>query len=324
MLHTPPPAPVARLEGHSFPQRPARRESFLSQLKGKLAGTRGSEAALVGITMIWGTTFLVVHGLLSQTGPFMLTGMRFGFAALALMVVFAPALKGMTRRELVAGALVGAAIFFGYSLQAKGMETIASSKSAFITALYVPLVPLLQWAVMRKRPHMMAWIGIGLAFAGLVLVAGPDGASLGFGPGETLTLIATLAIAAEILLVGAYAGSVDVRRVSIVQLAVASLLAFLAMPVVGEAVPAFSWTLVIATCALGTASALIQVTMNWAQKRVSPTRATVIYAGEPVWAGIAGRLAGERLPALAILGAVLIVLGVVVSELRLKGRRTEG
>ena len=315
MLHTSPPVPAAPLKG-----APPSPRGVFAQLKGKLAGTRGSEAALVGITMIWGTTFLAVHSLLDHTGPLMLTGLRFGFAALVLAAIFAPHLKGITRRELMAGAIVGTAIFFGYALQAKGMETIPSSKSAFITALYVPLVPLLQWAVLRRRPHIMAWAGIALAFTGLVLLAGPDGASLGLGAGEVFTLIATLAIAAEILLVSAFAGSVDVRRVSLVQLAVASLLSFLAMPLTGEAVPDFSWTLVLAAGALGAASALIQVTMNWAQKRVSPTRATLIYAGEPVWAGIVGRLAGERLPGLAILGAVLIVLGVIVSELRLSRR----
>ena len=58
--------------------------------------------------------------------------------------------------------------------------------------------------------------------------------------------------------------------------------------------------------------------MNWAQRSVSPTRATVIYTGEPVWAGIFGRMAGERLPLLAILGGVFIVVGVLVSELKLK------
>lgn len=58
--------------------------------------------------------------------------------------------------------------------------------------------------------------------------------------------------------------------------------------------------------------------MNWAQRSVSPTRATVIYAGEPVWAGIVGRLAGERLPGVALLGGALIVIGVVVSELRIR------
>ncbi|MDH2329127.1 DMT family transporter [Cereibacter sp. SYSU M97828] len=54
---------------------------------------------------------------------------------------------------------------------------------------------------------------------------------------------------------------------------------------------------------------------NWAQKTVSPTRATVIYADEPVWAGIVGRMAGERLGPLALLGGALIVVGVLVSEL---------
>ena len=72
---------------------------------------------------------------------------------------------------------------------------------------------------------------------------------------------------------------------------------------------------------LGAASALIQVTMNWAQRSVSPTRATVIYAGEPVWAGVVGRLAGERLPAAALLGAALIVCGVIVSELRIRRKK---
>ena len=58
--------------------------------------------------------------------------------------------------------------------------------------------------------------------------------------------------------------------------------------------------------------------MNWAQRSVSPTRAPGIYTGEPVWAGIFGRMAGERLPLLAILGGLFIVVGVLVSELKLK------
>ncbi len=86
----------------------------------------------------------------------------------------------------------------------------------------------------------------------------------------------------------------------------------------GESVPALSTPLLVSAVGLGAASALIQVTMNWAQRSVSPTRATVIYAGEPVWAGVVGRLAGERLPAAAILGGILIVCGVIVSELRWK------
>jgi drug/metabolite transporter (DMT)-like permease len=66
---------------------------------------------------------------------------------------------------------------------------------------------------------------------------------------------------------------------------------------------------------------VIQVAMNWAQKSVSPTRATLIYAGEPVWAGIVGRIAGERLPGIALIGGLLIVIAVVVSELKIRRNR---
>jgi drug/metabolite transporter (DMT)-like permease len=81
--------------------------------------------------------------------------------------------------------------------------------------------------------------------------------------------------------------------------------------------------LVVVALGLGIFSAIIQVTMNWAQRSVSPTRATVIYTGEPVWAGVFGRIAGERLPLLALVGAAFIVAGVLVSELKLKKRRNE-
>jgi drug/metabolite transporter (DMT)-like permease len=108
--------------------------------------------------------------------------------------------------------------------------------------------------------------------------------------------------------------------VTVVQLLVGGVLSLLAMPVAGEGIPAFSWVWLVAALGLGAASCLIQLTMNWAQQSVSPTRATVIYAGEPVWAGVVGRLAGDRLPALALVGAALIVAGVLVSELRFRGR----
>lgn len=91
------------------------------------------------------------------------------------------------------------------------------------------------------------------------------------------------------------------------------------MPIVGEhTIPAFSWPLVLIAVALGLASALIQFVMNWAQRVVDPSRAAIIYAGEPVWAGIIGRIAGERLPVIALFGGALVVLGVLVSELKIK------
>jgi len=230
-------------------------------------------------------------------------------------------LRGLTRLELKAGVMIGIAIAFGYSLQTWGLQSISSSKSAFITAMYVPLVPLLQWLCLGRMPGLMSCVGTLLAFIGLVLLAGPDGNLLALGAGEIITLAGALAIAAEIILISAWAGKVDVRRVTVVQLATASLVAFTMMIPAGESVPSFSPGLLVVALGLGIFSAIIQVVMNWAQRSVSPTRATVIYTGEPVWAGIFGRMAGERLPVLALLGAAFIIAGVLVSELKFKKKK---
>ncbi|WP_095157579.1 DMT family transporter [Pseudomonas sp. Irchel 3E13] len=279
-----------------------------------------AELVLVFITMLWGGTFLIVHNVMTVSGPMFFVGLRFAAAALFVGVFCARSLSGLTMLELKAGVLIGVSIMLGYGLQTVGLQTISSSQSAFITALYVPFVPLLQWLVLGRRPGLMPSLGIGLAFAGLMLLAGPSGGAVQFSPGEIATLVSAVAIAAEIILISNYAGKVDVRRVTVVQLATASALAFMMVVPTQERLPDFSWLLLTSAIGLGAMSAVIQVAMNWAQKSVSPTRATLIYAGEPVWAGIVGRIAGDRLPGLALLGGLLIVIAVVVSELKIKRR----
>ncbi|EXF92801.1 membrane protein [Pseudomonas fluorescens HK44] len=279
-----------------------------------------AECVLVLITMVWGGTFLLVQHAMTVSGPMFFVGLRFAAAASIVALFSWRSLRELTLFELKAGMFIGVAIMLGYGLQTVGLQTILSSQSAFITALYVPFVPLLQWLVLGRRPGLMPSIGIMLAFTGLMLLSGPAGASLNFSSGEIATLISAVAIAAEIILIGTYAGRVDVRRVTVVQLATTSVLAFLMIVPTQETLPGFSWLLLASAVGLGAASAAIQVAMNWAQKSVSPTRATLIYAGEPVWAGIAGRIAGERLPGLALFGAALIVAAVIVSELKTKGK----
>lgn len=279
------------------------------------------EALLILITLFWGGTFLAVQYAVTMSGPLFFVGLRFATATLALGLLSWRKMAGLTLAEFRAGVAIGVSIALGYSLQTWGLQSISSSKSAFITAMYVPLVPLLQWVCLRRLPGLMSWIGIALAFGGLILLAGPQGNTLTPGTGELLTLAAALATAAEIILIGAWAGKVDVRRVTVVQLGTASLIAFTLMGPAGESVPVFTPGLLTVAVGLGVFSAIIQLTMNWAQRSISPTRATVIYTGEPVWAGVFGRIAGERLPGLALLGAMLIVAGVLVSELKLKRKK---
>lgn len=275
--------------------------------------SRLPEAALIGITMIWGGTFLAVQTALHWAGPFGFVALRFGTGGLIALLWSHRLLKGLTRAELRAGLMVGGVLFFSYTLQTMGISTISSSKSAFLTALYVPLVPLFQWGLFRRKPGGAAWLGIGLAFAGLMLLADPRGFSFHFGIGEWLTLAGAAVIALEICVVGLFAERCEPRRVAVVQLLTVSVLSLLAMGLSGEALPQASPTLALLVLALGASTALIQVGMNWAQKTVPATRATVIFAMEPVWAGLVGAIAGEQMTLTSVSGAALVVLSVVAS-----------
>lgn len=266
------------------------------------------ELTLIGVTVIWGATFLIVHTAMRHAGPMFFVGARFLTAGVVGLVLFRRQMRGFTRQELVGGLCIGVTVFLGYVLQTTGLKSISASRSAFISALYVPITPILQWLALRRPPGLMAWLGIGFAFAGLIFLAGPEAFRLGLGVGEIVTLLSAIA----------FAGPTDPRRVTVIQVLVGSVLAFAAMPFAGERLPAFSWGWAACALGLGFTSILIQLAMNWAQRTVSPARATVIYAAEPVWGGLFGRLAGDRQPALALVGAALIVAGVIVSELKPK------
>lgn len=285
-------------------------------------GTLWPQLVLTGITVIWGGTFLVISKALQWIGPYTLVGARFLIAAAILGAVLRSRLRGMTGHEVRAGILIGLGLYFGYSLQTVGLQTIDSSKSAFLTALYVPLVPILSWVLMRKAPSLGAGLGIVLAFTGMVLLTNPGELVFTLAPGEFYTVLGALAISAEILLIAHFSQHCDPRRVAFMQLLAVGLMALATAVALGERQPEFTPGLIASVLGLAAASALIQFCMNWAQRYVNATRATLIYAMEPVWAALVGAAAGERLGLWGLTGGTLIVLAVLVSTLERRKRKT--
>lgn len=276
---------------------------------------KAPQLVLILITIIWGGSFITVQYGLNFSSPILFVALRFAAAAIAVSLISFRSLHHFTRLDWIAGFLIGTVIAIGYATQTIGLQSITSSESAFLTALYVPLVPIFMWLIFKNKPHIMTWIGTALAFVGLVFLTGNGFGAIQLNFGQTLTLLGSIAIAFEIILIGRYAGRVNIRRVTVLQLVFASLLCFIMAPFFGETtMPNFSWPLIAILCALGLASACIQLAMNWAQRVVDPSQAAIIYAGEPIWASLFGRMAGERLPALALIGGCLVVLSVILSE----------
>ncbi|AYO52964.1 DMT family transporter [Acinetobacter wuhouensis] len=287
----------------------------MSPVSQSILSAKAPQIALILITIIWGGSFLTVQYGLNFSSPIMFVAFRFMAAAIAVSLISWKYLKDFNRQEFIAGALIGLVIAIGYGTQTIGLQTISSSESAFLTALYVPLVPILLWLLFRQKPHIMTWLGVVLAFIGLVFLTGNGFKQIHLNYGQILTLLGSIAIALEIILIGYFAGKVNVRRVTVIQLAFASLFCFILTPFLGETqLPNFQWQLIAVLCGLGIASACIQLVMNWAQQSVESSQAAIIYAGEPVWAALFGRIAGERLPIIALFGGLLVVLGVIVSE----------
>ncbi len=268
---------------------------------------------LVCATLIWGGSFVVTRGAVQSVPPLIFVGVRFAIAALLVCLITRPRLAGLTRLEIKAGTRIGLAMFGGYGLQAIGMHMgVASGRAAFISALYVPIVPILQVFLLRRRPKPAVWIGLGVACAGLLLLAGPLGSSTA-GRGDFLVLVGAFSIAAEILTLGIYAPQVDPRRLAVVECLFLSLLCLAVSAVTHTHFPAPASGWLLSAAALGLASAGLQISANWAQRFVPPARATLIYTLEPVWAAVFGLMAGETMGPAAIAGAALILVSVVIS-----------
>jgi drug/metabolite transporter (DMT)-like permease len=254
------------------------------------------EAVLMLITILWASNFFVTQVALQACRPLGFLALRFTAASLALLLFFPTRMQGLTRVEFKAGLAIGVTLCFAFVPQTVGLLYIPIAKSAFIIAMYVPLVPVLQLVLLRKSPRLVVWVGIGLAFVGLILLSADDGLELGIGIGEWLTLGAAVACALQIVLLGRWAQQTDPVRLALVQIAVVAVLCFLAMAVIQEPFPPLKSTVVGAAVELGVVgTALIFAAMTWAQRSVSPARATVIYATEPVWAAFLGMMADQWL-----------------------------
>ncbi len=275
-------------------------------------GLSRREAALVWVTILWGGTFLAVQIALQWASPLALVGVRFSIAAALLGAVLAwqGALRGLNRYEVRAGVVLGFWVFLGFGLQTAGLQTIESSKSGFLTALYVPFVPLVLLLWKRQWPSRWAWVAVGLAVLGTYALTGAQLNLASWSVGDWLTVACALAFAMEIVFLGHYSRHCNPVRLAWVLTASAAVMAWIASGLLQESGVQWTWSFVGLIVGLACVTAFVQFAMSWAQQSVPETRATLIYSMEPVWAALVGLAAGERLGWLGMAGGALIVLAV--------------
>jgi drug/metabolite transporter (DMT)-like permease len=275
---------------------------------------------LVLVTFAWGATFVLIKNALAQVSPLVFNSFRMAVATIALILLFRKALSNLTWHSALGGIAMGVFLFLGYAFQTSGLRLTTPSKSAFITGLAVVLVPVAVAVTGRRVPNRWTMLGVFAAFVGLYLMTIPTGEGFSMSTinrGDLLTLACAISFAMHIYVTGHMTRQHGFKSVSILQVATAAVLMSLFIPLETPRLTLSSPVIfaILFTGLICTAAAFsIQA---WAQQFTPPTHTALIFALEPVFAALTSYLlVGERLGARGTIGAILILGGILMSELK--------
>jgi drug/metabolite transporter (DMT)-like permease len=270
--------------------------------------------ALVGVTAVWGYTFLVVHDAVASMPVMDFLAWRFLVASVVMIGLRPTRLRSVTRLELLRGLGLGTVLGLGYIAQTYGLRYTSAATSGFITGMFVVLTPVMSWILLRRKTNRSTWLVVALATVGLALLS-LRGWSVGIG--ELLTLGCAVFFAIHIVLLGEWSSQYEPYAFSLLQIGTVAVISLIAATPGGIAVPPNLevWGVVGITGVLATAVAFFVQT--WAQSLISATRAAVVMTMEPVFAGLfAVVIGGNQLTLRTLGGAACILAAMLIINLR--------
>jgi drug/metabolite transporter (DMT)-like permease len=272
---------------------------------------RQAVAGLVLVCLVWGTSFTVIKQTLHYTSPLVLLGVRFGVATL----VIAGSLRGLTRKEAAGGLVLGGLFWAGFVFQTIGLQYTTPSRSAFLTILSTPLVPVLQFLIHRTSPRVPTLAAIGLAVAGTWLLTSPGGGG-GLNHGDLLTIACAILFTGQIVAAGHYAARIPIDRLLALELGACAVLSLLTAPLLEAPRLQLAWPFVALMAFLAFTGLWSFRTQLRAQQVLSPTHTALVFTLEPVFAAVTSYLVlGEHLDPLQLLGGALILAAVATPAL---------
>ncbi len=269
--------------------------------------------ALLAITAAWGSTFFLTKDLVTRVPVLDYLAVRFAIATLAVFLIFPKAVGRLSpqtrRRAVVLGLLYGVA----QMLQTTGLTTTAASVSGFVTGTYVVATPIFAALLLRHRIGAITWGAVALAMVGLGVLT-LSGLSIGYG--EALTFVSALLYALHIVGLGAWSNALEAMGMTIIQLAVITVVCFVATIPDGVVLPSTTgdWAAVLYMALV--AGALTMAGQTWAQAHLPPTRTAIIMSMEPVFAAFfAVLLGGESLTIRMLIGGALVLAAMLIVEI---------
>jgi len=277
-----------------------------------------ASVALVGVTAVWGYTFLVVQDAITRMPVMDFLAWRFLVASVMMIVLRPTCLRNVKRLELLRGIGLGTILGLGYIAQTYGLRYTSAAISGFITGMFVVLTPVMSWLLLRRKTNRNTWMVVALATAGLALLS-LKGWSVGIG--DLLTLGCAVFFAIHIVGLGEWSSQYEPYPFALLQIGTVAITSLIAATAGGIALPSDAevWKAIGITAVLATAVAFFVQT--WAQSLVPATRAAVVMTMEPVFAGLFAVVIGGNQLTLRTLGGAACILAAMLI-ITLKSGRT--
>jgi drug/metabolite transporter (DMT)-like permease len=281
-----------------------------------------ADLALGLCSLLWGATFVVVKNTLDYASVFVFLAVRFTLAAMLMLAFSSRVLAQFNREDLFAGLRLGCFMFLGYAFQTAGLQYTSPAKSGFVTGSSVVLVPLLLAVFWGRRLTRGVDAGALVAVFGLYYLTIPSEGLAYLNRGDVLTFVAAGLYAVHIILVGEYTRQHSATALSLVQVAACAVMSW----VTAGAAAAIRWQPVrfewrwqlylgILICAVFATAAAFSIQL-WAQRYTTPSHAAILFTLEPMFAVITSYiLLKERLAGRAVLGALFVLMGILITEL---------
>jgi drug/metabolite transporter (DMT)-like permease len=270
---------------------------------------------LLVTTFFWGVTFVLVKEAIRSTGVFVFLAQRFTASALILVCICLVMRRPFSHRFLKQGTIMGLFLFGGYAFQTVALLYTTASNTAFLTGLNVVLVPLIGAFLYGQHATWNMVLGVAMAAVGLYLLC--TGGGWLFNRGDTLAIVCAVSTSLHVIYTGKYATGSDVYWLTAIQLGTVALLSILMALSLGDTIlvwhPEVFDALVVCVLFATVFAFIVQTAM---QRFTSPTHTALIFCMEPVFAALyAYVMLGERLGIPGFIGALLILAGMIISEI---------
>ena len=282
---------------------------------------------LLAASFFWGTTFVAQILGMEGLGPYTYAAARF-----ALGVLFIGALwflyrdkraeqrrAGTFRSGFRAGIPVGLAMFVGVTLQQVALLYTTAGKTAFITTVYIVLVPLAA-VLLGQRVRAVQWGGAVLAFAGVYFLSAHGETTI--NTGDLLVLICSFFWMAQILLIDRYARAVDAIELCFTQMIVCTIGSAVLAAIYESFAWSDIWSAAVPILYAGLFSCGVAYTCQiLGQAYVEPTQAAILMSTEAIFAAVAGWIVlGETMSGVQVLGCALLLGGALMAQVRGTGK----